>query len=202
VAQREGTASRLLRSTAARSYDPELDIDWTAPAGPGKGFMLEHRCSLFGTPLWQQLSPQQRLELGKHEAASVASTGIWLEFSLMRVLAKLAYRGDPVSRHVQYALAELAEECRHSTMLARMIWWMGTPRYGPPERRQQVADRLNPAPPAWRWYIGIDTAGHPAAGTRLHGDHAGLARTCRGPGTLTRTGDTRSPVSLPSASME
>jgi P-aminobenzoate N-oxygenase AurF len=115
VAQREETASRLLRSTAARSYDPELDIDWTAPAEPGKGFTLEHRCSLYGTPLWQQLSPRQRLELGKHEAASVASTGIWLEFVLMRVLAKLAYRDDPVSRHVQYALAELAEECRHST---------------------------------------------------------------------------------------
>lgn len=142
AAEREGTAERLLRSTAARSYDPELDIDWSAPAEPGKGFMLEHRCSLYRTPLWDRLSPLQRLELGKHEAASVASTGIWLEFSLMRVLAKLAYRGDPISRHVQYALAELAEECRHSTMFARMIEWMGTPRYGPPARVQALGNVL------------------------------------------------------------
>jgi hypothetical protein len=140
--EREATAERLLRSTAARSYDPELDIDWSAPAEPGKGFMLQHRCSLYGTPLWDRLSPPQRLELGKHEAASVASTGIWLEFSLMRVLAKLAYQGDPVSRHVQYALAELAEECRHSTMFARMIEWMGTPRYGPPARVQALGNVL------------------------------------------------------------
>lgn len=142
VAERERVADRLLRSTAARSYDPDVDIDWAAPAEPGKGFMLEHRCSLYGTPLWDKLSPAQRLELEKHEAASVASTGIWLEFSLMRVLAKLAYRGDPVSRHVQYALAEVAEECRHSTMFARMIEWMGTPRYGPPARIQAIGNLL------------------------------------------------------------
>jgi len=33
---------------------------------------------------------------------------------------------------VQYALAEMAEECRHSTMFARLIEWMGVPYYGPP----------------------------------------------------------------------
>ena len=141
-AGQEATAERLLRSTAARSYDPELDIDWSAPLEPGKGFMLEHRISLYGTRLWGQLSPEQRLELGKHEAASVASTGIWLEVMLMRVLAKLAYQGDPVSRRVQYALAELAEECRHTTMFARMIERMGVPVYGPPPRIRRLGKHL------------------------------------------------------------
>jgi P-aminobenzoate N-oxygenase AurF len=131
---REAVADRLLRSTAARSYDPDLDVDWSAPLVPGKGFILEHRCSLYGTPLWDQLSPEQRLELGKHEGASVASTGIWLELMLMRILAKLAYRGDPVSAHVQYALTELGEECRHTIMFGRMIEQFGTPVYRPPPR--------------------------------------------------------------------
>ena len=133
-AGREAVADRLLRSTAARSYDPDLDIDWSAPLVPGKGFILEHRCSLYGTELWKQLSPEQRLELGKHEGASVASTGIWLELVLMRILAKMAYRGDPVSAHVQYALTELGEECRHTIMFGRMIEQFGTPMYGPPPR--------------------------------------------------------------------
>ncbi|HLI36590.1 MAG TPA: diiron oxygenase, partial [Streptosporangiaceae bacterium] len=74
-AERERHAERLLRSTAARSYDPELDIDWSAPLDEGKGFLLEHRCSLYGTALWERLSPAQRLELRKHEAASVTGTG-------------------------------------------------------------------------------------------------------------------------------
>ena len=144
IAEQERIAERLLRSTAARSYDPELDINWSAPPEPGKAFLPEHRSSLYGTALYERLSPQQRRELGKHEAASVAGTGIWLEFVLLRLLAKLAYQGDPASRHVQYALAEMAEECRHSTMFARLIEWMGTPAYRPPRLVQNLG-RLLPA---------------------------------------------------------
>ena len=128
----EGTAGRLLRSTAARSYDPEVDIDWSAPLPAGLRYLPDHRCTLYGTPLWDRLTPAQRLELGKHEAASVAGVGIWLEFTLLRMLATVTYRGDPASRRVQYALAEMAEECRHSTMFARMIERIGAPVYGPP----------------------------------------------------------------------
>jgi hypothetical protein len=140
---RERTAERLLRSTAARSYDPDLDIDWAAPLEPGRPFLPEHRVTLYGTRLWEELTPQQRLELGKHEAASVAGTGIWLEFTLLRMLARLAYSGDPASRHVQYALAEMAEECRHSTMFARMIERLGTPVYRPPRHVRLLGKLLS-----------------------------------------------------------
>ena len=141
-AERERTAERLLRSTAARSYDPDLDIDWSAPLAESKGFIPEHRCSLYGTALWQQLSPQQRLELRKHEAASLLGVGIWFESLLMRMLGKLACHGDPASRHVQYTLAEIAEECRHSIMFARVIERMGTPVYGPPRHARALGDLL------------------------------------------------------------
>src|SRR5215472_12675715 len=142
ITDQERIAERLLRSTAARSYDPELDVNWAAPPEPDKAFLLEHRCSLYGTALYERLSPQQRRELGKHETASVAGTGIWLEFVLLRLLAKLAYQGDPASRHVQYALAEMAEKCRHSTMFARLIEWMGTPAYRPSPLVQRLGKVL------------------------------------------------------------
>ncbi len=140
-ADQERLAGRLLRSTAARSYDPELDIDWSAPPQEGKAFLPEHRSTLYGTAMWERLSPDQRRELGRHEAASVAGFGIWLECILMRLLAKLAYEGDPATRHVQYALAEMAEECRHSTMFARLIEWLGVPYYRP-SRRVHALGRL------------------------------------------------------------
>ena len=152
AAGREQTADRLLRSTAVRSYDPELEIDWSAPPVDGLGYLREDRCSLYGTPLWRSLSPEQRLELGKHEAASVASVGIWLEFLLMRMLTKLVYNGDPTSRHVQYALAETADECRHSTMFARMIERMDAPVYGPRpniHRRGKLLPLLAYGPAMW-----------------------------------------------------
>lgn len=129
--EKDRTAERLLRSSAARSYDPELEIDWSAPLVDGLGYILEERCSIYGTPLWRSLTPAQRLELGKHEAASVATVGLWLEFLLMRMLSKLAYEGDPTTRRIQYALTEIADECRHSTMFARMIERIGVPNYGP-----------------------------------------------------------------------
>jgi hypothetical protein len=148
----ERVADRLLRSSAARSYDPDVDIDWSAPLVPGKGYILEHRSSLYGTSLWPTLSPQQRIELGKHEAASIASTGIWLELMLMRLLAKFAYQGDPLSGPMQYALTEVGEECRHTIMFARMIDKLGTPVYGPPAHIRAVGNML-PAmatgPSAW-----------------------------------------------------
>jgi hypothetical protein len=126
----ERRAERLLRSTAARAYDPDLDIDWEAPLVEGAPFMKLERCSLYGTELWERMTEEQRLTLARHEAASVASVGLWFEHILIRMLAKIAYDGDPTSPRVQYILAEIAEECRHSTMFARMIQRMGVPAYG------------------------------------------------------------------------
>ena len=126
----ERKAERLLRSTAARNYDPDLDIDWDAPLVEDAPFMKLERCSLYGTELWERMSREERLTLVRHEAASVASVGLWFENILIRMLAKIAYEGDPKSRRVQYALAEIAEECRHSTMFAKMIQRMDVPVYG------------------------------------------------------------------------
>jgi hypothetical protein len=139
----EHVADRLLRSTAAKAYDPDVDIDWSAPLAPDKTYLLPHRCSLYGTSLYDQLSPEQRVELGKHEAVSVASTGIFLEAVLMRMLARVAYTRDPMSQHVQYALAELGEETRHTIMFTKMIDRLGTPCYLPPSVIRQLGAFLS-----------------------------------------------------------
>lgn len=142
VGDREKTATRLLSSAARKSYDPEIDIDWNAPLVEGKHYMLPHRVSLYGTPLWDRMSEEQRLELGKHEMATVASVGLWFELLLMKLLVKAAYNGDPTSRHIQYALTEVADECRHVTMFARLVERIGCPAYGPQPYLHQVAKIL------------------------------------------------------------
>jgi P-aminobenzoate N-oxygenase AurF len=129
ASQREKTAERLLKSSAARSYDPEIDIDWSAPLAEDKYFLPEHRVSLYGTELWQRLTPEQRLELGKHEIISITSFGIYAEVALMHLLLKVVTDGDPTTRHAQYALTEVADECRHSTMFGRGIEKSGVPPY-------------------------------------------------------------------------
>lgn len=126
---RERTASRLLDSSVARSYDPELEIDWTAPPVPGAYWLPPNRSSLYGSPLWDNLSGSQRVELTKHEVASAASAGLWFETILMQMLLRQYYDQDPTSRHAQYALTEVADECRHSVMFGRLIEALGTPVY-------------------------------------------------------------------------
>ena len=73
VADREKTAERLLKSSAEKFYDPEVDIDWSAPLVDGHLYSPEQRISLNGTPLYDSLTAEQRIELTKHQLASIAS---------------------------------------------------------------------------------------------------------------------------------
>ncbi|WP_182443756.1 diiron oxygenase [Streptacidiphilus sp. PB12-B1b] len=128
---RERTAERLLASSAKLSFDPVKDVDWSQQPVPGLYFSPPRRLSLYGTGIWDGLSEQQRIDLSRHEVASIASLGIWFEEILMQMLLRHAYDRSPATAHVQFALTEIADECRHSVMFARMIAWMGVPAYGP-----------------------------------------------------------------------
>lgn len=126
---RELTAGRLLESSLRTSYDPIVEIDWDAPHLPDAYWIPPARSSLFGTSLWDGMTQAQRIELTKHEVASAASAGLWFETILMQMLIRAYYDADPTSRHAQYALTEVADECRHSIMFGRLIEAMGCPVY-------------------------------------------------------------------------
>jgi hypothetical protein len=129
ISSREAVAERLLQASVRISYDPAVEIDWDAPHLPDAYWLPPHRSSLYGTDLWRQLSEAQRIELTKHEVASAASAGLWFETILMQMLVRHYYDADPTSRHAQYALTEVADECRHSIMFGRLIEAMGCPVY-------------------------------------------------------------------------
>ena len=133
---REATAQRLLRSSLEHSYEPNLDIDWDAPLAPDLYGMPAHRVSLYGTELWDGLTEEQRITLSIHEVCSIARVGLWFEIILMQMLLRYAYDRDPRTGHVQYALTEIADECRHSIMFARMTEKYGVPDYKPTWRTQ------------------------------------------------------------------
>jgi hypothetical protein len=126
---REKVASRLLKATAERHYDPRVDLDWNQPFQPDKFFLCQEHVSLYGTPLWDRMSFEQRIELSKHESASWLSAGIAFEMQLDAFLLRHAFVRDPTSQHVRYALTEIEDECRHSLMFSMMLEKMGTPLY-------------------------------------------------------------------------
>ncbi|MEU8701277.1 diiron oxygenase [Streptomyces sp. NPDC048680] len=136
---REQIAERLLEASAKHSFDPDKELDWDAAAEDGKWFWPPELLSLYDTPMWRRMSQEQRQDLARHEAASLASLGIWFEIILMQLLVRHIYDKPVTSNHVRYALTEIADECRHSMMFGRMITWGGAPCYPVPRRYHSLA---------------------------------------------------------------
>ncbi|AXK32079.1 diiron oxygenase [Streptomyces armeniacus] len=124
-------ASRLLDSSAQLSYDPLTEVDWETPLDKDFHGASPEWSTLYGTAYWHELTEAQRKELTRQEAASVASTGIWFEMILQQMVLRDVYAKDPTTDQVQWALTEIADECRHSIMFARGARKLGAPAYRP-----------------------------------------------------------------------
>ena len=129
---REALSTRLLGSAAKKSYDPVVDIDWAAPIPDDLYGLSPEWSTLYGTPMWTTLTESQRVTLTIHEYCSISGVGIWFECLLMQLVLKDIYGEDPAQPHVQWALTEIADECRHSVMFARTAEKFGAPSYQPP----------------------------------------------------------------------
>jgi para-aminobenzoate N-oxygenase AurF len=129
--ERQVTARRLLDSSAQLSYDPAREVDWETPLDTAYHGASPEWSTLFGTSYWDELTPEQQRELTRQEAASVASTGIWFEMILQQMLLRDFYAKDPTDPAFQWALTEIADECRHSIMFARGAAKLGAPAYRP-----------------------------------------------------------------------
>lgn len=134
TARRTRRARQLLLSSAKQSYDPEIDIDWAAPLEPDRWFVPEHRCSLYGTPLWDSLPHETRLALSREELAASIAIGVWTEHMLLQLVARYVYDRDVASPEVQFALTEVADEVRHMIMFAQVVTAIGSTTYPTPWR--------------------------------------------------------------------
>ncbi|MDT0310050.1 diiron oxygenase [Streptomyces sp. DSM 44917] len=128
----EDVARRLLESSARLSFDPATEVDWDAPLDPAHHGLNPEWSTLYGTPLWERMSEEQRVLLTRHEVCSIMSTGIWFEMILQQMVLREQYAKDPSTAEFQFALTEIADECRHSIMFARACAKMGATAYTPP----------------------------------------------------------------------
>ncbi|WP_254811226.1 AurF N-oxygenase family protein [Streptomyces cavourensis] len=127
----QDVARRLLDSAAKLSYDPAAEVDWETPLDPDHHGASPEWSTLYGTEYWKELTDAQRKALTRQEAASVASTGIWFEMILQQMVLRDMYAKDPTDPRFQWALTEIADECRHSIMFARGAAKLGAPAYRP-----------------------------------------------------------------------
>lgn len=130
-ADRQSTARRLLDSSEMLSYDPAREVDWETPLDTDYHGTSPEWSTLYGTAYWDEMTEEQRRALTRQEAASVASTGIWFEMILQQMILRDFYAKDPTDPAFQWALTEIADECRHSIMFARGAAKLGAPAYRP-----------------------------------------------------------------------
>ncbi|WP_216214865.1 AurF N-oxygenase family protein [Amycolatopsis aidingensis] len=128
---RQAVAQRLLDSSETLSYDPVTEVDWETPLDTSYHGASPEWSTLYGTSYWKEMTPEQQRELTRQEAASVASTGIWFEMILQQMVLRDFYAKDPTDPAFQWALTEIADECRHSIMFARGAAKLRAPAYRP-----------------------------------------------------------------------
>ena len=132
------SSQRLLDSSAALSYDPMTEVDWEAPLDPSHHGLNPEWSTLYGTPMWRRMTEEQKVTLTRHEVASIMSTGIWFEMILQQMVLRDQYCSDYARPDFQFALTEIADECRHSIMFAKACSKMGISAYFPTKSSIQL----------------------------------------------------------------
>ena len=122
---REEFSDRLLKGSVKKSYEPVVDIDWDAPLDPDKFYLPATLVSLYGTPMWDEMTREQQIELSRQELANTLSAGIWFENTLNQALLRTILHEDPTSNSTHYKLTELGDETRHMVMFGKAIERIG-----------------------------------------------------------------------------
>ena len=128
------TGRRSVQLTAASermTLDPFTEVDWEIPIDDRAYHLPPEWLPLYGTALWDAMTPEARIAYSRHECAALCGAGIWFENRLMQlVLRHLAEMPVDSAAH-RYLLVEVADECRHSTMFGEYIRRAETPAYTP-----------------------------------------------------------------------
>lgn len=118
---REEFSDRLLNGSARKSYAPVVDIDWDSPVVPDKFFLPPRVVSLYGTPMWAEMTREQQIELSCQEFINLLSAGVWFENILNQALLRGLMHADVTAASTHYSLTELGDETRHMVMFGRAI---------------------------------------------------------------------------------
>jgi hypothetical protein len=139
---REEFPDRLLKGSVKKSYEPIVDIDWDAPLDPDKFYLPPRLVSLYGTPMWDEMTREQQIELSRQELVNTLSAGIWFENMLNQSLLRTILHEDPTSRSTHYKLTELGDETRHMVMFGKAIERVGAKPVRPKRFHRMIINAL------------------------------------------------------------
>jgi hypothetical protein len=123
--------NHIVDAAHRKSFDPYKTIDWNVPFDLERFYLPPDMVSLYGTPMWDQMTREQQVKLSMHEACSALATGIWFETQLSMKFMDYLINTSPHDPHFYWMQIEVADECRHSMMFGELIRHTGVPWYKP-----------------------------------------------------------------------
>ncbi len=112
---------RLIKISKEHPLLPESFIPWHEPPLTGDLFLPEKLNSLEGLSLYESLTPQQKTDLGRHEAVQVMYSYGWSEALFCLFMNRYILSLEPDHIEHRFLLRELIEEFRHQEMFATAI---------------------------------------------------------------------------------
>jgi hypothetical protein len=104
-----------------KQWDQASRIDWSIEVDPYDSLGLpQETIAIFGTPIWEKMSEQQRKELGRHQAAWQFSQFLHGEQGAMICAARIV-ESVPDLDSKFYAATQTMDEARHAETYARFL---------------------------------------------------------------------------------
>ena len=112
---------RLIKISQQKPLLPEEFVPWDNTPKEEDIFLPTQLVSLEGHPLYQELSPQQQLDLGRHEVVQVMYSYAWSETLACLFFTRHLLTLEPSSVEYRFLVRELIEEFQHQDMFSRAV---------------------------------------------------------------------------------
>lgn len=117
----ELNAERLIKISKEKPLLPETYIPWSDEPDAETLFMPEKLVSLQGHELWDTLSQEQQIELGRLEVVQVMYSYAWSETLACYFFNRHLLKLNPDSVEYRFLIREIIEEFRHQEMFGMAI---------------------------------------------------------------------------------
>jgi hypothetical protein len=130
---------RKIVSLTENSHESHItlntSLNWEMSCDRSRWPKRPEACWIYGTPAWDALSPQQRVEMAWLETARDVSMFIWLEQALPPLFMGYINKQGPLLEDYMkdYLLVFSKEEIVHIQVFRRYMALTGLPTFNPPE---------------------------------------------------------------------
>ena len=115
------TIERLTRISIEKPLMPETYVPWSVERKEEERFLPRNFVSVKGLPIYDELSPEQIMEIERHEAAQFMYSYAWSEALGVKFLSREVVKQQVGSAEMKFMYREIIEETRHQEMFTRGI---------------------------------------------------------------------------------